>query len=62
MSHLIPINELSNSGYSNVSGDDKISKIKADFEAFINARASLILSAVSKLCNGHSITDINVLV
>ncbi|KYJ87608.1 DUF262 domain-containing protein [Sulfurovum riftiae] len=54
-SHLIPIDELSNGGYENLSEEEKISKLKLDFEAFIHARAKLIVKAAILLAEGHQV-------
>jgi len=54
-SHLIPINELSNGGYENLSDDERNNKIKKDYISFINKRALLFELAVKKLCAGNQI-------
>lgn len=55
-SHVIPVNELSNGGYENLSEEHKKDKIKNDFDLFLTQRAELIHKAVKKLCNGETLT------
>lgn len=55
-SHVIPIEELSNGGYENLSEDDKKTKIRRDFDQFLSKRAELIHKAVKKLCKGEILT------
>lgn len=56
-SHLIPISELAAGSYEDKDKTSKANKIKADYEAFIFKRATLISRAVEKLCAGE---DVNV--
>jgi hypothetical protein len=55
-SHLIPMNELANGGYDGLSTEEKIAKLKGDFDAFIRKRAELILRAVRQLADGRMIS------
>lgn len=55
-SHLIPIDELANGGYENLSDEQKIEKLKSDFEIFIRRRAKLIMKAVNLLANGYQLS------
>ena len=55
-SHLIPINELANGGYVGLSDDNKIEKLKNDFEAFKRRRAELVMKAVKLLADGHQLS------
>ena len=55
-SHVIPIEELSNGGYENLSEEGKKLKIKTDFDQFLSKRAELILRAAKKLCEGELLT------
>lgn len=52
-SHLIPIPQLANGGYENLSDEEKNQKVKHDFDAFIECRAELVMSAVKKLTEGR---------
>lgn len=55
-SHVIPVDELSNGGYENLSEDEKKEKIKKDFDLFLTKRAELIHKAAKKLCDGEILT------
>lgn len=55
-SHLIPVEELKNGGYLELSSDEKIDKIKIDFENFISRRAKYVARAVSYLAEGRDIS------
>ena len=56
-SHLIPYDELlSAGGYEKMSAAKKSEKIKADFNAFLSARAELIVCAIKMLTNNHSVS------
>lgn len=56
-SHLIPVKELKAGGYDGLNDEDKAKKIKADYEGFLLARATLIIKAVEKLANGEDVTN-----
>ncbi|MDN7026012.1 hypothetical protein FGU65_14155 [Methanoculleus sp. FWC-SCC1] len=55
-SHLIPIRELANGGYEGLSEPEKNEKVKADFEAFLRARAELMLRAARQLAEGRQVS------
>ena len=54
-SHLIPIEELANGGYENLSKDQKAEKLKQDFDVFIRKRAELVTKAVKYLAEGRQL-------
>lgn len=60
-SHLIPVKELANGGYEDLSEDDKTVKLKKDFEAFLLKRANLVMVAVEKLAAGNHLTASDVI-
>ena len=55
-SHLIPINELSNGGYEDLSEADKKEKLTRDFNEFLSARADLVCKAAKRLAEGHQLS------
>ncbi|MBE9136927.1 DUF262 domain-containing protein [Nodosilinea sp. LEGE 07088] len=55
-SHLIPIDELANGGYEELSEEAKNTKLKKDFEDFIQRRAELVMAAVRKLIDGRQLS------
>lgn len=55
-SHIIPINELANGGYGDLSDEQKKKKLTRDFEAFIRRRAELVMKAARQLANGHQLS------
>lgn len=55
-SHLIPISELANGGYEGLSDNEKNDKLKADFDAFLRARAELVLKAAKYLAAGRQLS------
>lgn len=55
-SHIIPLAELKAGDYEGLNEEDKARKIKADYERFLSARATLIVKAVQRLTNGEEIT------
>jgi len=55
-SHLIPIEELKNGGYENLSPEDKKEKVATDFEAFIKKRGQYVIQAISQLTSGNDIS------
>jgi hypothetical protein len=55
-SHLIPVEELANGGYEGLSESDKAEKIRADFAAFIGARARLVEAALHMLIEGRQVS------
>jgi len=54
-SHLIPIRELANGGYEGFEESEKNEKLEADFEAFLRARAELVLKAAKQLVDGRQL-------
>ena len=54
-SHLIPIDELANGGYENLSDAEKINKLRRDFDAFLYSRSKLVMKAVKLLADGHQV-------
>lgn len=55
-SHLIPVKELGNGGYEGLSQDQKVQKLKKDFDTFIRKRADYVVKAVSLLAEGHQLS------
>lgn len=55
-SHLIPIEELKNGGYENLSQETKKVKVAKDFEAFIKKRGLYVIEAVKQLTKGKDIS------
>ncbi len=47
--------------YEGLSEEAKVQKIRKDYDAFISARATVILRAVEKLENGENVTANEVL-
>ena len=58
-SHLIPIHELANGGYENLSDAQKATKLSYDFDAFLRQRANLVIDAAQLLASGHQIGPID---
>jgi hypothetical protein len=54
-SHLIPIAELANGGYGDLSMEQKNDKLKADFAAFMRRRAELLINGVKCLAAGRQL-------
>lgn len=54
-SHLIPVQELANGGYENLTEEEKEVKLKDDFEKFLQKRAKLVMKAVELLSEGHQL-------
>lgn len=54
-SHLIPIQELKNGGYAELSAEIKGEKVKIDFKKFILKRAQYVAKAVEILVEGRDI-------
>jgi hypothetical protein len=55
-SHLIPIQELANGGYADMSEEEKAEKMKKDFDLFLRKRAELIIKALKLLVDGHQLS------
>ncbi|WP_084154311.1 GmrSD restriction endonuclease domain-containing protein [Citrifermentans bremense] len=54
--HLIPVACLKNGKYDSLEGNDRLAKIREDFQVFLSTRAQLVSLAVSRLANGESIS------
>jgi hypothetical protein len=53
-SHLVPYEELNVGGYADLSNDDeRAAHIRADYETYLDARATLVHNAVRELCAGR---------
>ncbi|HEY9879662.1 MAG TPA: DUF262 domain-containing protein [Leptolyngbyaceae cyanobacterium] len=55
-SHLIPVKELANGGYEEMTDEAKTLKLKQDFDAFIQKRAELVMAAVKRLVEGKQLS------
>jgi len=55
-SHLIPVPELANGGYENLSDEEKNLKLTGDFRAFATRRAAFVVAALSKLIEGRPLS------
>jgi hypothetical protein len=55
-SHLIPVEQLASGGYDGLNNEEKVAKIKRDFEIFCRERARLMCKAMQKLVTGQRIT------
>lgn len=55
-SHLIPVQELANGGYEDLSDANKKAKLQQDFDAFLSARAKLVSAAAKRLAAGHQLS------
>lgn len=55
-SHLIPLEELANGGYENLTDDERHEKVRKDYNAFIQKRGEMFESVAKKLCQGQPIT------
>jgi hypothetical protein len=53
--HLIPASSLWEGKYDHLQGDERLAKIRADFQSFLAARAQLVSMAVGRLARGESI-------
>lgn len=54
-SHLIPIEELKNGGYSGMTDEEKKEKTISDFDSFIAKRAKYVVEAIAQLTEGLDI-------
>jgi hypothetical protein len=52
--HLIPFNQLS-VGYDGMSDEERRVRVKADYEAFLSARADLLAKAAKLACEGKTL-------
>ncbi len=50
--HYIPYGELNVGNYETLSSEDRAARVRADYEAFLNARAELVLTPIAALCSG----------
>ncbi len=55
-SHLIPILELANGGYADMSDKEKAEKMKTDFNLFLKKRAELIIKALKLFVDGRQLS------
>ena len=55
-SHLIPIKELANGGYADLSKEEKKEKLESDFNDFLTVRAKLVSDAAKRLAEGHQLS------
>jgi len=55
-SHLIPIPELANGGYEGLADEEKVAKLRTDFERFLKRRAELVIKAVRLLAAGRQLS------
>ena len=54
-SHLIPYEPLAVGGYAEIAdADARAEKIKSDYEAFLAARAEMMIPAMRALCDGRN--------
>ena len=52
--HVVPFDALNVGGYAEIStASDRTNRIRANYEAFLNARAECVLVVMKKLCNGE---------
>jgi hypothetical protein len=52
--HLIPVKCLKEGKYDGLEAEDRIAKIKQDFQTYLSSRAQLVSVAVNRLANGES--------
>ncbi len=51
--HLIPVEQLTVGGYAKIDDeDDRAEKIRVDYQAFLRARAELMMEPMHALCAG----------
>lgn len=55
-SHLIPIKQLASGGYDGLGDEERVVKIKEDFDDFLKERARLIYKAMKGLVTGQHIS------
>lgn len=56
-SHLLPVHELANGGYEGLSDDQKVEKLKTDFNSFLRRRAQIVLNVVDLLADGRQLSS-----
>jgi len=54
--HLIPVSSLKEGKYDQLQGDERLTKIREDFQNFLSSRAQLVSIAMNRLTNGESIS------
>ena len=54
--HLIPVECLKEGKYDDLQGDQRVVKIKKDFDQFLEKRANLVSLAVGRLANGNNVS------
>jgi len=54
--HLIPVSSLKEGKYDQLQGDERLTKIREDFQSFLSSRAQLVSMAVSRLTNGENVS------
>lgn len=54
-SHMIPVDELKNGGYEDLSDSVKTEKLKKDFDDFMQKRANIMMEAVKLLVEGRQL-------
>ena len=59
-SHIIPVNELANGGYEDLLEEQKIEKLKRDFDAFLHKRAEVIMKAAKLLAEGRQLSAVEI--
>jgi hypothetical protein len=53
-SHLVPVAQLSVGGYAKIDDeDDRAEKVRVDYQAFLRARAELMMEPMHALCEGR---------
>jgi hypothetical protein len=57
--HLIPYNQIA-VGYDGMTAEEKKNRVKADYGAFLEARAALLAKAAQVVCEGRPL-DLNIL-
>lgn len=54
-SHLIPLEELATGGYHNLSEEERIQKIRSDYDTFLQSRANMVAKTAKLLCSGKEV-------
>jgi hypothetical protein len=53
--HAVPFDALSVGGYAGITdADARAAKVSKDYDAFLTARADIVLSALKELCEGRN--------
>lgn len=53
--HIVPYQPLNVGGYDEIPEEDRKTRIKSDYDQFVNARAELVKQAVHVVCSGRQI-------